>query len=163
MKCANCGARKFFFVDGEELFPGSDIQFCTPCRKKVTPFLEERNTYPTHVSHLVAKKAELEEAGVTTSGLDALGAYCAYLDRITPKPQATSEEPLAQKPTAIAQVVPVKDVVEKIEAQTTQIGHLTQQVDHLEGRLKITLWTAIAGGATSLCSLLALLIMILGG
>ena len=60
-------------------------------------------------------------------------------------------------------MVPVKDVVEKIEAQTTQIVHLTQQVDHLEGRLKITLWTAIAGGATSLCSLLALLIMILGG
>lgn len=169
MHCANCNSKQFFFNDAEELFPGSDLVFCYACRKKITPFLEERNTFPTHAMHLESWRRELEAVGVTPSGMAALSTYCAYLDRISPK-QRTEE--VAAAPAAVpakssvptlAQVVPAKEIVSKMEESQTDIVRLSERVDTLSHRLRIAIWAACTGGAASLGSFIALLMMLLGG
>ena len=52
MNCVNCNSRLFLFNETEELYPGSELVFCSSCRKKIAPFLEDPNRYPTHAEHL---------------------------------------------------------------------------------------------------------------
>ena len=166
MNCVNCNSRLFLFNETEELYPGSELVFCSSCRKKVAPFLEDPNRYPTHAEHLEAWKRDLTAVGVTPRGMQALSAYCAYLDRITPKRQEPQEaanrgdnasvpaaRPAAQPPIA---VVPVKEV-------TGKLTELAGQVDTLQGKLSLmartvrcALWAALAAAATGLGSLIAL-------
>lgn len=163
MNCVNCNSRLFLFNETEELYPGSELVFCSSCRKKVAPFLEDPNRYPTHAEHLEAWKRDLTAVGVTPRGMQALTAYSAYLDRITPKRQESREaaqeaalptaRPAPQPPIA---VVPVKEV-------TGKLAKLEEQVDSLQGKLgrmartvRYALWAAIAAAATGLGSLIAL-------
>ena len=164
MQCANCGKKKLFLLDAEELIPGSDVVFCPACQKKISPFLLERNHYPTHVEHLQAKSDGLKEAGVTPSGLDALATYCAYLDRIAPK-AVVEEEITPSQPSEkrVARVVLAEEVLAPLEAQKQEVEALSQKVEQMDRRLRYTLMVAALGGATSLISLVALLIQLLGG
>jgi hypothetical protein len=165
MHCANCNGKQFFFNDAEELYPGSELVFCYACRKKVTPFLEERNTYPTHAMHLDARRRELEAVGVTPSGMSALAAYCNYLDRISPRRDEVAAAPVAPSKSAVptlAQVVPAKDIVGKIEDNHVQIVQLNRQMDNLQHRMRLVIWAACTGGAASIGSFIALLMILLG-
>lgn len=168
MRCANCKSKIFFQGDSEELFPGSDLVFCYACRKKVTPFLEERGGFASHADHLATRARELEELGVTPLGMNALSAYCAYLDRIS---GSSRTQEVAAPPTqtgkppsvpTLAQVVPAKEVVGKIEDNRRQIEALSQEVGGLRNRLRLAIWAACAGGAASIGSFIAILTLLLG-
>lgn len=167
MRCANCKSKIFFQGDTEELFPGSDLVFCYACRKKVTPFLEERGGFASHADHLAARARELEELGVTPLGMNALSAYCAYLDRISgPLVQEVAAPPTVQgKAPAVptlAQVVPAKEIAGKIEDNRVQIEALSEEVVGLKSRLRLAIWAACAGGAASVGSFIAVLALLMG-
>ena len=164
MNCVNCNSRLFLFNETEELYPGSELVFCSSCRKKVAPFLEDPNRYPTHAEHLEAWKRDLTAVGVTPRGMQALSAYCAYLDRITPKRQDPSEtargeaqvpatRPAAQTPIA---VVPVKEVTGKLTELSGQVDTLQGKLVRMARTVRYALWAAIAAAATGLGSLIAL-------
>ena len=164
MNCVNCNSRLFLFNETEELYPGSELVFCSSCRKKVAPFLEDPNRYPTHAEHLEAWKRDLTAVGVTPRGMQALTAYCAYLDRITPKRQEPRESmregqplptarPVAQPPIA---VVPVKEVTGKLTELEGQVDSLRGKLGRMARTVRYTLWAAIAAAATGLGSLIAL-------
>ena len=164
MNCVNCNSRLFLFNETEELYPGSELVFCSSCRKKVAPFLEDPNRYPTHAEHLEAWKRDLTAVGVTPRGMQALSAYCAYLDRITPKrqdpPETTRGEaqvpatrPAAQAPIA---VVPVKEVTGKLTELSGQVDTLQGKLVRMARTVRYALWAAIAAAATGLGSLVAL-------
>lgn len=164
MNCVNCNSRLFLFNETEELYPGSELVFCSSCRKKVAPFLEDPNRYPTHAEHLEAWKRDLTAVGVTPRGMQALTAYCAYLDRITPKRQEPREStretqplptarPAAQPPIA---VVPVKEVTGKLTELEGQVDSLRGKLGRMARTVRYTLWAALAAAATGLGSLIAL-------
>lgn len=164
MNCVNCNSRLFLFNETEELYPGSELVFCSSCRKKVAPFLEDPNRYPTHAEHLEAWKRDLTAVGVTPRGMQALTAYCAYLDRITPKRQEPREStreaqplptarPAAQPPIA---VVPVKEVTGKLTELEGQVDSLRGKLGRMARNVRYTLWAALAAAATGLGSLIAL-------
>ena len=164
MNCVNCNSRLFLFNETEELYPGSELVFCSSCRKKVAPFLEDPNRYPTHAEHLEAWKRDLTAVGVTPRGMQALSAYCAYLDRITPKRQDPPEtarreaqvpatRPAAQAPIA---VVPVKEVTGKLTELSGQVDTLQGKLARMARTVRYALWAAIAAAATGLGSLIAL-------
>ncbi len=155
MNCANCRGRLFFFGDNEELFPGSEIVFCYACRKKITSFLEERNTFATHAAHLNARRRELEVSGVTPAGLSALAAYCAYLDRIAPRKQE-----VAAPPKRVQVPEPVEKQAEPAELHDETL-ELTERVDALTGRMKLLTWLAGIGSLTGVGSLIAVICMLL--
>lgn len=164
MNCVNCNSRLFLFNETEELYPGSELVFCSSCRKKIAPFLEDPNRYPTHAEHLEAWKRDLTAVGVTPRGMQALSAYCAYLDRITPKRQEPREavrdeqpvpspRPAAQPPIA---VVPVKEVAGKITELSDQVDSMRGKLSRMARTVRYALWAAIAAAATGLGSLIAL-------
>lgn len=164
MNCVNCNSRLFLFNETEELYPGSELVFCSSCRKRIAPFLEDPNRYPTHAEHLEAWKRDLTAVGVTPRGMQALSAYCAYLDRITPKRQEPREtvrdeqpvpstRPAAQPPIA---VVPVKEVAGKITELSDQVDSMRGKLSRMARTVRYALWAAIAAAATGLGSLIAL-------
>ena len=164
MNCVNCNSRLFLFNETEELYPGSELVFCSSCRKRIAPFLEDPNRYPTHAEHLEAWKRDLTAVGVTPRGMQALSAYCAYLDRITPKRQVPREtardeqpvpstRPAAQPPIA---VVPVKEVAGKITELSDQVDSMRGKLSRMARTVRYALWAAIAAAATGLGSLIAL-------
>ena len=166
MNCVNCNSRLFLFNETEELYPGSELVFCSSCRKKVATFLEDPNRYPTHAEHLEAWKRDLTAVGVTPRGMQALSAYCAYLDRITPKRQEPQEasatrgdtsvpaaRPNAQPPIA---VVPVREVTGKLTELSGQVDTLQGKLSRMARTVRFALWAAIAAAATGLGSLIAL-------
>lgn len=164
MNCVNCNSRLFLFNETEELYPGSELVFCSSCRKKVAPFLEDPNRYATHAEHLEAWKRDLTAVGVTPRGMQALSAYCAYLDRITPKRQERQEpartdaplpanRPAAQPPIA---VVPVKEVTGKLTELSGQVDTLQSKLTRMARTVRYAFWAAIAAAATGLGSLIAL-------
>ena len=173
MNCVNCHARLFFFNETEELFPNADCNLCDNCRKKVNPFLEEK--FPgTQMEHLEYRRAELERAGITPSGMEHLRAYCAYMDRLAPKkktPQPAQEsgnltparpaEPAAPKPTIA--VVPVKELSGKVAESQYKIEQLTRAVERSTRRLRFVIGAAIASAAASFGSLIALIVTLAGG
>ncbi len=165
MNCANCHSRLFFFADNEELFPGSELVFCYACRKKITPFLEERNTYSTHAAHLNARRRELELSGVTPAGISALTAYCSYLDRIAPRrrevaapqPSATNA---ASVPDAFAEVVKQRVDEYLPVARQDETLELNERIDTLAMRVRLALTLAGISGLTGIGSLIAVLYLI---
>ncbi len=156
MNCANCRSRLFFFSDNEELFPGSELVFCYACRKKITPFLEERNTYATHAAHLNARRRELEASGVSPAGISALTAYCAYLDRIAPRRREVAAPP----PAADGATTSVKEENAPDTRYEEQISALSDRMDKLSFRVRLSLWVAGITGATGVGSLIAALCML---
>ncbi len=156
MNCANCHGRLFFFADNEELFPGSELVFCYACRKKITPFLEERNTYATHAAHLNARRRELEMSGVTPAGISALTAYCAYLDRIAPRRREVASplprEDEVQQMTADVACRPVELRDETLE--------LNERIDTLSLRVRLAMLLAGVSTLTGLGSLIGVLYML---
>ena len=96
--------------------------------------------------------------------MQALSAYCAYLDRITPKRQDPPEtargeaqvpatRPAAQAPIA---VVPVKEVTGKLTELSGQVDTLQGKLVRMARTVRYALWAAIAAAATGLGSLIAL-------
>ena len=156
MQCANCGVKKFLFLDAEEMIPAREVYFCRSCYQKVLPFLEERNDYPTHAKHLEAKKVELQNAGMTESGMSVLSAYCAYLDRLAPKSEAVEVE--APLPT-----VDVTALESLVKEQGEEIKNLSCYLDETRNKLRVAIWIAAVSGGTSILSLLACLMMWIGG
>ena len=164
MNCVNCNSRLFLFNETEELYPGSELVFCSSCRKKIAPFLEDPNRYPTHAEHLEAWKRDLTAVGVTPRGMQALSAYCAYLDRITPKRQeprepAREEQPMLSPrpaPQPPIAVVPVKEVTGKILELSDQVDSMRGKLSRMARTVRYALWAAIAAAATGLGSLIAL-------
>ncbi len=160
MNCANCHGRLFFFADNEELFPGSELVFCYACRKKITPFLEERNTYATHAAHLNARRRELEVAGVTPAGISALTAYCAYLDRIAPRRREVAAPPVQTARRENAEpVTEYENAVAPTELRDETL-ELNERIDTLSLRLRFALTLAGIGSLTGIGSLIAVLYLI---
>ncbi len=157
MNCANCKSRLFFSGDNEELFPGSELVFCYACKKKVTPFLEERNTFPTHAAHLSARRRELELGGVTPAGMSALTAYCAYLDRIAPrrKDVAANPPPIPAVPTTTA-TTPSAVETKPTDAETDE------KMLTLAARVRLALWVAGVGGFAGIGSFITMLCILFG-
>ncbi len=149
MNCACCRV-KLFDSDTEELFAGSDIAFCFACKKKVTPFLEEENTYPTHTAHLKARRRELSAEGVTPAGISALAAYCAYLDRTGGDVNRRMQ---VSEPASYVSPAPVELRDETLE--------LTEQIEALTLRVRVALLLACAGTMIGLGGLLTAVIALL--
>lgn len=170
MNCVNCNTRLFLFNETEELFPGSEAVFCASCRKKIAPFLEETNHYETHAEHLAAWKQELSARGITPRGMNALSAYCAYLDRITPRktepitgtstPQGNLPARPTQPPVA---VVPVKEVTGQLVEMQNKVDTLSGRITHMARVLRFALWSAVASGIAGVGSLIALLASLIAG
>ncbi len=163
MNCANCHSRLFAFGDNEELFPGSELVFCYACRKKITPFLEERNTFPTHAAHLNARRREMELSGITPAGMSALSAYCAYMDRIAPRhgevaapPARVAEVASPHTPTYTPPAVNERD---ELQDETLELHN---RIDTLTARVRLALLLAGISGLTGVGSLAAVLYMIFG-
>ena len=175
MNCVNCNSRLFLFNETDELFPGSEAVFCSSCRKKISPFLDDPNRYPTHAEHLAAWKQNLTSVGVTPRGMNALSAYCAYLDRITPRradPREITREtlsapvtaPVPQQPTQPpVSVVPVREVTGKLVELETRVETLSGKIGRMARALRFAFWAACAGGAASIGSLIALVAVLIGG
>ena len=157
MRCENCGVKKFLFSDAEEIIPGRDVYFCRACYQKARPFLEERNTYPTHVRHLEVWTEKLKQSGITQSGMATLSAYCTYLDRLAPK----KKEPMAEEPETPH--VTTLQLAEQLAEQGEQMTRLTCAVEETKGRLRLAIWIAATSGGASMLSLLACLLMLFGG
>ena len=102
MNCVNCGCRLTFFNETDELWSGTERVFCVSCRKRITPFLEEK-VEGGNLTHLHERKAALIARGVTPEGYAHLSEYCKYLDSLlAPRrsliPDALPPEPIPEDP-----------------------------------------------------------------
>lgn len=167
MNCVNCNSRLFLFNETEELYPGSERVFCSSCRKKIIPFLEDAVLTGTHAEHLEAWRGDLTAAGVTPRGMSALSAYCAYMDRITPRRPAeiqkvareeSQSQPAAQRapqqpPIA---VVSAREITGKLAELESEVKTMRGKVTRMMRTLRCTTWAALAAALTGLGSLIAL-------
>ena len=79
MNCVNCGCRLTFFNETDELWSGTERVFCTSCRKKITPFLEEP-ALPDNLTHLRDRRDALLARGVTVIVLTSTPSTLSLVD-----------------------------------------------------------------------------------
>lgn len=188
MNCVNCGCRLTFFNETDELWSGTERVFCTSCRKKITPFLEEP-AQPDNLTHLRDRRDALIARGVTPEGYAHLTEYCRHLDTLlsrrravipdeieaTPIPtEQDGSAPNAAPPTALtngdllAALARQKKQNEKIEtdldALSTELGDnarlLCDRMERLRERVRLLIYLASIGAVGGVLAFLVSLIVL---
>ena len=187
MNCVNCGCRLTFFNETDELWSGTERAFCTSCRKKITPFLEEP-ALPDNLTHLRDRRDALIARGVTPEGYAHLTEYCKHLDTLLSRrraaiPAEIEPEPIPTErdgadpaaPTSapangdvLAALAAQKRQNEKIESEldalSTELGDGTRilgdRMERLRERVRLLIYLASIGAVGGVLAFLVSLIVL---
>ena len=187
MNCVNCGCRLTFFNETDELWSGTERVFCTSCRKKITPFLEEP-ALPDNLTHLRDRRDALLARGVTPEGYAHLTEYCKHLDTLLSRrrrtiPDAIPAEPIPTAENAadpateqpapangdlLAALAAQKKQNERIEAElddlSTELGDGTRilgdRMERLRERVRLLIYLASIGAVGGVLAFLVSLIVL---
>ena len=187
MNCVNCGCRLTFFNETDELWSGTERAFCTSCRKKITPFLEEP-AQPDTLTHLRDRRDALIARGVTPEGYAHLTEYCRHLDALLSRrrqaipaaiepepipPETDGDDPSAAQPVPangdlLAALAAQKKQNERIEAElddlSTELGDGTRilgdRMERLRERVRLLIYLASIGAVGGVLAFLVSLIVL---